>query len=59
MYEYDNPANAAASNIADVRGGLYLIWWTGGKGWSGLSSVPSVFLEVYHSGNIAVYHYVV
>jgi hypothetical protein len=57
MYEYDNPAHAAASNRVNVNGSLYLIWWTPGNGWSGLTTVPQVFTEVYQSGNIAIYSY--
>jgi hypothetical protein len=57
MYEYDNPANTAAFNKENVNGNLYLIWWTAGIGWSGLPTVPPVFTELYHSGNIAIYTY--
>ncbi len=52
------------SNLTDVANSLqkndstnpvYLIWWINGKGWYGQPSVPSVFTELYHSGNIAIY----
>lgn len=36
----------------------YLIWWVNNNGWYGQSTVPSAFIEIYHSGNIAIYHYV-
>jgi hypothetical protein len=57
LYEYDNPADTAASNSTVVNGRLYLIWWVDGKGWYGLPSVPSVFTEVFRSGDIAIYIY--
>jgi hypothetical protein len=57
LYEYDNPADAAASNSTAGYSHLYLIWWTDGKGWYNLPSVPSVFSKVYQSGDIAVYIY--
>jgi hypothetical protein len=36
---------------------MYLIWWVNGLGWYGQSTVPGAFVEVYHSGSIAIYHY--
>ena len=57
LYEYDNPADAAASNATLGYSHLYLIWWVDGKGWYNLPSVPSVFSEVYRSGDIAIYTY--
>jgi uncharacterized membrane protein YhaH (DUF805 family) len=57
LYEYDNPADAAAANATAGYSNLYLVWWVNGKGWYNLSSVPSVFHEVYQSGDIAVYVY--
>jgi hypothetical protein len=57
LYEYDNPADAAASNSTLGYSHLYLIWWVNGKGWYNLPSVPPVFSEAYRSGSIAVYVY--
>lgn len=57
LYEYDNPADAAASNATVGYSHLYLIWWADSKGWYNLSVVPPVFTKVYHSGDIAVYLY--
>jgi hypothetical protein len=57
LYEYDNPADAAAANATAGYSNLYLIWWVDGKGWYNLPSVPPVFTEVYQSGDIAVYVY--
>jgi len=54
------------SNLTDVVNSLqqngsvnhaYLIWWVNGTGWYGQPSVPSVFTELFHSGNIAIYQY--
>jgi hypothetical protein len=56
LYEYDNPAQVAG-NLTGTYSNVFLIWWVDGKGWYGLPTVPSVFHEVYHSGNIAVYTY--
>jgi hypothetical protein len=56
LYEYDNPAQVA-SNLNGTYSKVFLIWWVDGKGWYGLPTVPSVFHEVYQSGNIAVYTY--
>lgn len=57
LYEYDNPSDAAAANATAGYNNLYLIWWINGKGWYNLPSIPSVFHEVYQSGDIAVYIY--
>lgn len=57
LYEYDNPADAAAANATAGYSHLYLIWWTDSKGWYNLPAVPPVFSEVYRSGDIAVYVY--
>jgi uncharacterized membrane protein YhaH (DUF805 family) len=57
LYEYDNPSDAAAANATAGYNNLYLIWWVNGKGWYNLPSVPTVFHEVYQSGDIAVYVY--
>jgi hypothetical protein len=57
LYEYDNPADTAI-RVAKDYSQIYLVWWTDGHGWYGLSSVPSVFHEVYSSGRIAIYTYI-
>ncbi len=56
MYEYDNPADVA-TGLTGNYSHVYLIWWIDGEGWYGLPSVPSVFHQVYQSGEIAVYTY--
>jgi hypothetical protein len=56
QYEYDNPADAAGKLTGNYSH-VYLIWWVDGEGWYNLPSVPSVFHQVYQSGNMAVYTY--
>lgn len=38
---------------------LYLIWWVNGSGWYGQPSVPTPFKELYHSGNMGIYQYII
>ena len=57
LYEFDNPENAAATVAQEGHSQIYLIWWINGQGWYGQTTVPSSFVEVYHSGRIAVYSY--
>ena len=57
LYEYDNPADVAPNVVNLHSGKVYLIWWVPNQGWYGLPSLPSVFTQVYNSGNIAVYTY--
>jgi hypothetical protein len=57
LYEYDNPANAAKTVAQGGQSKIYLIWWVNGEGWYGQPTVSSVFGEVYHSGEIAIYLY--
>ena len=38
---------------------LYLIWWVNGSGWYSQPLVPTTFKELYHSGNIAIYQYII
>jgi hypothetical protein len=38
---------------------LYLIWWVNGSGWYNQPLVPNTFKELYHSGNIAIYQYII
>ncbi len=57
LYEYDNPVNAAKIVTQQEQGKIYLIWWVNGTGWYGQPTVSSLFKEVYHSGEIAIYLY--
>jgi hypothetical protein len=57
LYEYDNPADAAATATLKGYDQIYLIWWINGQGWSGQPTVPASFHEVYQSGKIAIYQY--
>ena len=56
-YGYENPQVAAGKLLANGLELVYVIWWVPGEGWHGLSSMPSSFYEVFHSGRIAVYEY--
>lgn len=58
LYEYDNPVDAA-STLKNSYDNVYLIWWIDEQGWYGLPTVPSDFVELYRSGKIAIYNYVV
>jgi hypothetical protein len=57
LYEYDNPAGAASNATHEGHNQIYLIWWINGQGWSGQSTVPVSFHEIYQSGKIAIYQY--
>jgi len=57
LYEYDDPADVVG-NLTQSYSQVYLIWWVDGQGWYGLSSVPSVFHEVYSEVRIAIYTYI-
>jgi hypothetical protein len=57
LYEYDNPASSANTAVQQGYSKIYLIWWINGHGWYGQPTVPSLFKEVYHSGEIAIYSY--
>jgi hypothetical protein len=57
-YGYANPASYAQSLVENgSTDQLYLIWWVNGSGWDGQPNVSSVFTEVYHSGDVAIYAY--
>jgi hypothetical protein len=56
-YGYGNPEKAAENATQKGYGQVYLIWWTEGQGWHGQSNAPASFIEVYQSGNIAIYIY--
>jgi len=57
LYEYDNPEGAAETVFQEGHRQTYLIWWVNGQGWYGQPTVPQSFVEVYHSGRIALYYY--
>jgi hypothetical protein len=57
-YGYADPTAYAQSLVQNgSTDPLYLIWWVNGSGWDGQPNVSSVFTEVYHSGDIAIYAY--
>jgi hypothetical protein len=56
-YFYSDPEQVASQLHANSTMSLYLIWWVNGTGWYGMQNTSSTFEELYHSGNIAIYHY--
>jgi hypothetical protein len=57
-YVFDDPETVAQElTKTSSSTSLYLIWWINGTGWYGQSTVAASFKEIYHSGNIAIYHY--
>lgn len=57
-YGYASPREAAQVTHEAGYSKVYLVWWLSGKGWHGLASLPSCFVEIFHSGRIAAYEYV-
>jgi hypothetical protein len=56
-YFFETPTNAI-NNLQNMTStSLYLIWWVNGTGWYNQPTVPASFQEIYHSENIAIYHY--
>jgi hypothetical protein len=56
-YKFDAPDHAAMIVSQEGYSQVYLIWWINGHGWYEMPTLPSSFLQVYQSGNIAVYNY--
>lgn len=54
-YGFNSPTDSAQKN--SNTSALYLIWWINGTGWYGQQNLPDTFIELYHSGNIAIYNY--
>lgn len=57
LYEYGDPASAAATAAQEGNSQIYLIWWINGTGWYGQPTVNSSFSMVHQSGRIAIYSY--
>ena len=55
----DRLTSAAANASNDGRTQVYTIWWENGKGWYGISSLPSSFVNVFAEGSIGIYDYAV
>ena len=51
----DGIVAAARVTLNNGPGAVYTVWWVSGKGWYGISTLPSDFKEVYRSGEMAVY----
>lgn len=47
--------DAAKLAIDKGHSSVYSVWWVSGKGWYGISTLPTDFTEVYHVGEMAVY----
>ena len=57
-YFYSDPEMVASQlHESNSTLSLYLIWWVNGTGWYGMQNTPAIFIEQYHSGDIAVYKY--
>jgi hypothetical protein len=56
-YGFGDPVNAVTTATQEGHTQIYLIWWIPGHGWYDLSTLPSLFHEVYSSGKIAIYSY--
>jgi hypothetical protein len=56
-YGYENPQTTAAEMFANGYHRLFLVWWVAGEGWHGTPSLSSCFVEIFRSGEIAVYEY--
>lgn len=63
MWEYLKNESALADGMVDIaksvsnnsHSSVYTVWWVSGKGWYGISSLPSDFKEVYRIEEMAVY----
>ena len=53
----DKLTTAAVSAINNGHIHAYTIWWENGKGWYGISSLPSSFVNVFAEGSIGVFDY--
>ncbi len=56
-YKFDAPDHAALIAVQEGYSQIYIIWWINGRGWYDQPTLPSIFHEVYHSGDIAIYRY--
>ncbi|HGJ66016.1 TPA: hypothetical protein ENS27_11605 [bacterium] len=56
-YGFEEPDQTATLAIQDGYKEIYVIWWINGKGWYAQPSLSSSFVEVYRTGEIAIYHY--
>ena len=56
-YEFDAPDAAARMAAQEEYSQIFLIWWTNGHGCYNQPTLPSLFTQVYHSGEIAIYSY--
>lgn len=47
--------DASVSALNAGNSTVYTVWWVNGKGWYEIPSLPPAFIEVYRSGQMAVY----
>jgi hypothetical protein len=57
LYEYNDPADVAATLNQDGGMSIYTVWWVNGEGWYGQPTIDASFKVVHESGEIAVYLY--
>ena len=63
MWEHLQNESALSKDIVDAakllirndHSSVYTVWWVRGKGWYGISSLPSDFKEVYRADEMVVY----
>jgi hypothetical protein len=58
-YEFDTPEKIAMMVTQEGNSQIYTIWWVNGQGWYEQPTLPLSFSEIYHSGKIAIYSYVI
>ena len=53
----DDMINASSFALHDGNSSVYTVWWVNGRGWYDIPSLPSNFMQVYRSGELAVYEF--
>jgi hypothetical protein len=56
-YGFEEPDPTATLAIKNGYKEIYVIWWINGEGWYAQPSLSSSFIQVYHTGEIAIYRY--
>jgi hypothetical protein len=51
----DGMIDASSRAMNSGNSTVYTVWWISGKGWYDIPSLPSNFVQVYRSGELAVY----
>ncbi|MGE5575460.1 MAG: hypothetical protein ACM3UL_04935, partial [Ignavibacteria bacterium] len=55
----DDMINASSAALHAGNSSVYTVWWIDGKGWYDIASLPSNFEQVYRSGELAVYEFMI